>query len=228
MIADKKPQKKLVLGTLVVFAILIVSALIRFDAKLPDAIQITTKGQPTIGYPKAKVQVVVFEEPKCVNCKLYNELVFKKIKEEFIDSNKIRYTVIPVSFLPNSMAAAVSSLCVYNADPLYPNNDLFFTYLDYMYAHQPAEKTDWVTTDKLIQFAKDASPAINLQKLKKCIDTESFRIKIEKNTDYGKSIMGGVISTPTIYVNGIMVKDISYDSIKKLIKEVLESQGVSE
>jgi len=226
MTSASKPPRKLFWITLSILAIVVFGTVYRAETQLPDAIQLNTKGQPTIGYPKARVQVVVFEEPKCSNCKTFNEQIFRKIKEEFIDSNKIKYTVIPVSFLPNSMPAAVGTLCVYYADPLYPNNDLFFTYMDYMYSHQPDEHTDWAKPDKLIQLAQSASPAINTQQLRKCIDLESYRTKIQKNTEYGKTVMGGTISTPTIYVNGIEVKDLSYDNIRKLIKEVLEHEGV--
>lgn len=226
--APVPPPKKLMWLTLGIFAALIIAAVYHSETQLPDAIPLNTKGQPTIGYPKAKVHVVVFEEPKCSNCKLFNDQIFRKIKEEFVDSNKIRYTLVPVSFLPNSMPAAISTLCVYYADPLYPNNDLYFTYFDYLYANQPEESTNWATTDRLVDFAKAASPAINLQKLRKCIDVNAYRVKIEKNTEYGKSIMGGSIATPAVYVNGIEVKEISYDTIKKLIKDVLEHEGVYE
>lgn len=195
-------------------------------SQLPEGIAINIKGQPTIGYPKAKVHVVVFEEPKCTNCREYNSQIFPKIKEEFIDTNKITYTVVPVAFLPGSMPAAIALLCVYYADPMYPNPDLFFTYLDYMYDHQPDEHTDWASVDRLIGLAQAASPAINIQQLRKCISLETYRIKIEKNTEYGRNIMSGRIMTPTVYVNGIEVQEVTYEEISRLIKEVLEHEGV--
>lgn len=109
----------------IVFMILLAVVVIQWNhTHLPKGIQINTEGQPTIGYPKARVSVVVFEEPKCRNCKIYNNRVFPDIKRLFIDTNKIRYTVIPVSFLPNSMPAAVALLCAYHKDSEYPNNDL--------------------------------------------------------------------------------------------------------
>ncbi len=218
--------KALVWVTLGVF--LVVASITYFFSRsdLPESIPIVTNGQPTIGYPKARVQVVVFEEPKCISCVHVNENIFPKIKEQFIDTNKIHYTVIPITFLPNSMLAAIGLLCVYYANPLYPNSDLFFTYLDYLFKHQPNEHQDWVTTDKLIEFAHGASPAINLQKLRTCIDVESYRVKIEKNTEYGRNVMEGTISTPMVYVDGIEVKELTYDEISNLIKEVLESKGI--
>lgn len=221
-----KPPRLLIWIT---FVVLIVGAGIVFhlyQSELPPSITINRQGQPTIGYAKARVHVVIFEEPKCSNCKEFEKEIYPKIKKDFIDTNKITYTVIPVSFLPGSMPAAIAWLCVYYADPLYPNDEQFFTYAEYMYEHQPDEHTDWATPEKLVEFAEKASPAINTTQLKKCIEMDTYRVKIEQNTNYGMQLMDGVISTPTVYVNGIEVKDLTYEEINKLIKEVLDHEGV--
>ncbi|MCH9626516.1 MAG: Disulfide bond formation protein D [Chlamydiales bacterium] len=218
--------KSLVLITFAV--LLIVGGFVYYMGKteLPPAITLKTEGQPTKGYPKARVHLVIFEEPKCSNCREYNADIYPKIKKEFIDTNKITYTVVPVSFLPGSMPAAVALMCVYKANPDYPNDDMFFRYLDYIYAHQPDESSDWATPKALVDFAEKTSPAIKTDKLQKCIDMETYRIQIEKNTQYGAEVMGGVISTPTVYVNGIKVEEMTYDNISKLIKMVLKHEGV--
>lgn len=221
-----KPPKFLIWITLFLVFIGGGSFLYMSQTELPPSVNINRKGFPTIGYEKAKVHLVVFEEPKCSNCKTFNEEIYPTLKKEFIDTNKVTYTVIPVSFLPGSMPAAISWLCVYYEDALYPNDDLCFCYIDYTYQHQPDEHSDWATTEKLVEFAAAASPAINQNKLKKCVDMETYRVKIEQNTNYGKQIMGGVISTPTLYVNGIEVKELTTEGISKLIKEVLAHEGV--
>lgn len=220
-----KHSKLIVLSTIAILFLLSV-AVIKFNHEiLPPAIQIETNGHPTTGYPKAPIHVVVFEEPKCPDCKIYNNTVLPKIREEFIQTNKIMYTVIPVSFLPHSMPAAVAWLCVYNQEAEYPNQDLFFTYLDYMYAHQPPEHIDWATDDTLIYFALQSSPAIDINSLKNCVDKEGHRIQVQKNTQYGSQIMDGHLSTPTVYVDGIRLEDVSYSNMSDLIKRVLRAKG---
>ncbi len=217
--------KVLILATAVILIAAVFIVIGINQEKLPTAISIHTEGQPTIGYPKAPVHVIVFEEPKCPDCKSYNNTVFPRIKKEFIDTNKIRYTVIPVSFLPHSMPAAVAWLCVYNQELEYPNRDLFFSYIDYMYAHQPPEHFDWAIDSTLQKFAKEASPAIDIERLKGCVDRESYRIQIEKNTEYGASLMDGELSTPTIFIDGMRLDDVSYNSISKLIQSALREHG---
>ncbi|WP_068471218.1 DsbA family protein [Candidatus Protochlamydia phocaeensis] len=192
----------------------------------PAQTSITIQGQPTIGYPKAPVQVVALLEPKCPDSKRYNNASFPKLEEEFINTNKIRYTVIPVSFLPNSMPAAIALWCVYNQEPEYPNADLFFKYLNYIYKNQPPERENWATIERLQKFAAATSPAIQLDRLKDCIEMEKYRVQIEKNTAYGNRLMNGHLSTPTIFVEGVKVENkddtIDYDKLKKAILDALE------
>lgn len=226
MAQDITPPRRLIWVTLLILVVASMVTVYFSNSQLPAAIAINTKGQPTIGYTKARVHVVVFEEPKCSNCRDFNDQIYPRIKKDFIDTNKIDYTVIPVSFLAGSMPAAVACLCVYYSDPIYPNNNLFFAYLDHIYQHQPNEQSDWATPTNLIDFAAAASPAIQTTTLKKCIEMDTYRVKIEQNTAYGKQIMDGRLSTPTVYVNGIKVADLSYEGISKLIKEVLIHQGV--
>ncbi|MBS0624008.1 MAG: thioredoxin domain-containing protein [Verrucomicrobia bacterium] len=222
---DVRPPKILVLITLALLLCTAIFGNLLLKPKLPDAIAIDIKDQPTLGYSKAVVHVVVFEEPKCSNCRLFTQQIYPKLKTEFIDTQKITYTVIPVSFLPGSMPAAVALLCVYHTDSSYPNAELYFSYLDYLYSHQPEETIDWATTDILVGYAEKLSPAISPQGLRKCIDSQNYRTKIQQNTEYGKRIMGGDIATPTIYVNGIEVKELNYDSVKDVIETLLERGG---
>jgi len=219
--------KRLILGTLLGLTAVVGGVLLINQDDLPDGIEMDVKDQPTIGFTKAKVNVVVFEEPKCVNCKEFTLEIFPKIKERYLDTGKITFTVIPVSFLPNSMPAAIALYCVYYADPLYPNPELFFKYLHYMYENFPGEGTDWATPDTLTKMAAETSPAINISSLEKCIEMENYRIQVRKNTEYGKRLLGGTISTPTVFVNGIEVKQLTFDHISHIIDEVLEREGVT-
>lgn len=189
-------------------------------------LDINTDMQPMIGYPKAKVQVVALLEPKCPDSKTYNNQVYPKFEEEYINTNKVRYTVIPVSFLPHSMPAAIALLCVYNQEEQYPNKDLFFAYLNYIYKNQPPERDNWATIENLQKFAAATSPAIQLDRLKDCIAKEKYRVQIEKNTAYGNQLMQGKLSTPTIFVDGVQVENtddtINWDNLKKAIDRALQ------
>ena len=226
MKSTSKLPKSFVWSTLTIFALAIIVTSLFAKAEIPPGIEIDTTNQPTQGYANAPIQIVVFEEPKCSSCSDFSKDIYPKLKKEFIDTKKVRYTLILVSFLPNSMPAAEAMLCVYYSDPEYPNSDHFFEYSDYIYQHQPNEDTDWCKTPLLLDFAKKTNPAINLEKLKDCITRDTYRIQIEKNTAYAKEVMGGGISTPTLYLDGVQIKEFNYEMLSSRIKELLKQKGV--
>ncbi len=127
MPAETQPARLLVWVTIGV--LIVISALVIYTSQKQQGspTPLNIKGQPTVGSLAARVHVVSFEEPKCINCKIYNHNVYPKIKKAFIDTNMSSYTVISCSFLPHSMLAAVALLCVYNTNPSYPDSQLFFT-----------------------------------------------------------------------------------------------------
>lgn len=215
-------MKKLVLFT--VLFLFGVSAVVFYENRvsLPPAISLRIEKQPTIGYRKAPIHLVVFEEPKCPECRDFSLHVYPRLKTEFLDTNLMRYTVVPVSFIPGSMPAAIALLAAMNQEEDFQNEELFFHFLHYMYQHQPDEATDWATVQTLKTFAKGTSAAIDLDRLQLALAKETYRGQIEKNTDYGMEIMQGELVTPTAYVNGIRAEDLNYTALSHLIRAVLQ------
>lgn len=191
---------------------------------LPDPIKIDTTNQPTLGDPKAPLRFVVFEEPKCPVCKRFTLEIYPKIKEKYIDTQKASFTIIPVSFLPDSMPAAEGLLCAFYQSGNFPNNELFFDYIDYMYKVQPPESENWATDEKVKKLAQEASDKINLENMTSCLLTDVYRTQIRSNTDMGRTLMGGRIITPTLYVNGIKVEGLTMGQIDYIV-ERLEKEG---
>ena len=194
--------------------------------ELPEAIAVDTAGHPTIGYPKAKVHVVAFLDPKCADSKSYNNRIYPMIKEKYIDTNKILYTVIPVSFIPDSTPASVALLCVYNQDPKYPNGELFMKYLNYLYAHQPPEHTDWTTTAKLTDMAKKASPAIDISNIENCTNKQEYRHQVAENTAYEELLIGHP-QAPVLFIDGMRLEQVSAQKVQKLMKAAFLAKGVT-
>ncbi len=185
---------------------------------------IQTHLYPTIGNPKSKVNVVVFEEPRCIDCMEYNNQIFPKIKKEFIDNHLISYTAIPLSFLPNSLDTAAALLCVYNQQKYLENAELYFHFLDYIYNEKIAPLLKDIDIDGILQLAKTADNRIDTKKLKECLRTHHFHKQTMKNNDYAEKLMDGHLETPTVFVNGIKIANLNYDTIKKQISHLLESK----
>lgn len=216
--------------TILALALLIalVWGVVMYNQPTPKAIVgIKTEGQPTIGNSKAKVKVVVFEEPKCPGCRRFNNSAFPVLQKEFIETNKIQYTAIPISFLDNSMPAAVALYCIYHQDGNVPNTDLYMKFFNYIYQHQPPEILNWATLDNLLDMAKSASPAIDQDKLKGCINSEKYRVQVVENTQYAGELSDGHLSAPAVFINNKKWEGHGLEDLRATINAELKENGVN-
>lgn len=205
-------NKTLVSITLSILAILILAVLVfnktqRID--LPAAKQINIEGQPTIG--QGKISIVAFEDMKCSNCKRYDTEIYPYLKSHYIDTGKAQYTLIPLAFIQNSMPAGNAALCVYHQKP-----ELFFTYVDYLYQHQPNEALDWATPETLTQFAQQVA-GIDMQAFVTCIKNNTYYTQLQQNLGLAGKVMGDTVQTPTLYINGYVVTPMTIEQIEKII-----------
>src|SRR5262245_18713325 len=116
-------RKKLILGTVAAFIAALI-AIFALDHN-PIAGKIDCSKLPTIGSDTAPIQMVIFEDPTCSECREFHLHVFPLIKEHYIDKGIIQCCLVMLSFLENSPPLAVSSMAVFEEKP-----DLFFPYVD--------------------------------------------------------------------------------------------------
>jgi len=180
--------------------------------QLPKPIIINTQNQPTLGNPKAKIHLVVFEDLKCINCARFDVDIFPYIKKHFIDTHIAKYTMMNVAFIEGSMPAANAARCVYTQ-----NNALFFDYVNYIFHHQPAENENWATVPELLNFANQVK-GINTDQLAQCIVKSPYDAVISANLAQANQLMNGRVATPTLYVNGILVSPLTKSRIDKIIE----------
>lgn len=203
-----------------IIAIIIIAAIVFFFIRpmyiakeLPKPVAINTTGQPTIGNPKAKIHLVAFEDLKCSNCARFNVELMPYIKKELIDKNIATYTLINLAFIEESMPAANAAHCVYQQSA-----KLFFEYTDYIFQHQPPETENWATIPNLLNFANDIKD-INTTQLSQCLVQSPYDQFIHNNLLQAIKIMpNGIVSTPTLYINGIIVKPLTRKQIRRVIE----------
>lgn len=203
-----KPPRLLAFVSLLVFAAALV--LILYSHKKPSNETMDFSKFPTIGSRKAKVHVVVFEEPFCIHCKEYNIDIYPEISKNYIQTGKIRYTMIPLSFLPSSMETAIAWMCVYHQ-----STSKFFAFVEGSYRLNTEGNMDL-----LLHLARSLD--LNTPALKKCITSEQYLHEVERNNTFGKKLMSGTLSSPVVYINNEEVSSINYESISKKIEEQLK------
>ena len=148
----------------------------------------------SIGEQNAKVNVKVFSSLTCPHCASFHIKIFNKLKEEYIDNNKVYYEHL--SF-PLDLAALNAEKIIKCAS----NKDIAFKLLDSIYRNQ----NKWAVGEDI---KKINNSLINLsvkfdlkkEKLNECLKDENLQDqilsqRIEAQRNYKIS------STPTIFIN---------------------------
>ncbi len=176
---------------------------------------IDTEGQPIIGSHAASVQVVIFEDLNCVWCAHFSREGYPKLKEEYIDTGKVQYSIILLAFLPGSKAKANAALEINRQNP-----QLFFPFVEEVYKGQiPGEES----SDKSDFFNDIVAkvPGINEQRILESMKMGRYNNKLKENLDLAKRVMTTQFGTPTIYINGKRIEELDYDSVKEHIEKAL-------
>ncbi|MES2272688.1 MAG: thioredoxin domain-containing protein [Chlamydiota bacterium] len=211
-----EPRKVLVLATaFAAFLIFSGGAAYQFFRE-PNSVVIETKGYPTLGKARAKVEIVVIEDFRCYHCREFSKKVFPQIRERYIDPGKARYTVVPVAFLPGSKPIANAALEVNKRAP-----DRFFLYLHEIFLHSQ-EKA--ISEKKLLEMAQKVG-GIDLVQLKACMETHCHYDELNKNLEWAKSITEKNFVTPAVYVNGIPTSSLSFPAIQERIDQILKEKS---
>lgn len=213
-------MKAAVIGT-TIFLLIALSFILFFHPKdYPQAIPLYTQGQPTLGDPLAKVHLVAFEDPYCNNCAIFQRTIFKKIEEKYIRQGKVKYTSYLVSSFPNSSFVSSLLFCIHAQ-----STESFFTYLDLFYQNPLLALTPEELQTELLKLAKKNHLPLDFSELESCSAQGKYQKQVVENTNYARAIMGGVIKTPMIFVNGIRMLNPSLKELEQLIKSELDKGG---
>lgn len=208
-----KPSLRVALMAIIILLLVIIVAFVFLKPadKLPKPVSINTNNQPTIGNPNAKIHIVVFEDLKCRNCARFNTTLLPKIKKKYIDTGIAKYTMINLAFIEGSMPAANTARCLYMQ-----NKQFFFIFIKHIYENQPSETKNWATIPTLMQFSNNIK-GVNKKKLEQCVLNNPYTAFINQNLKLARNVMGDRVATPTVYVNGRIVKPLTMHRFETLI-----------
>ncbi len=167
---------------------------------------ISTDNQPSQGKLNAPVTVVMFTDFQCPACSATHP-VLKKVLVEYGD--KVRFVVrdFPlVSIHENAFRAALAANAA-NAQ------GKFFEYTELLYKNQKA-----LDTASLEKYAADLG--LNQKQFDLDLTSEKYAADVKKDMTDGKNY--GITGTPTIYVNGVKVRELSAADFRKAINRALK------
>mgnify|MGYP001340337996 FL=1 len=169
----------------------------------------------SIGSPDAKITVKVFSSLTCPHCANFHEVIFNKLKIEYIDKNLVRFEhhSFPLDL------AALNAEVVLRCNT---NNDIKFKLLEEIY-----KKQNFWAVGSDINRINDLIKKVGLDfglkenKMDEClknneVQDEILNQRIEATKKYK------IESTPTVFINEKKYSgEINYKSFKKIIEKNL-------
>lgn len=179
---------------------------------------LTYEGQPAIGDANAPVKIALFEDFLCPHCAEFSDQVWPQVKRAYIDTGKARavYFYFPVIDQVQSRVIGGLGQCVY----LQSNDDFWKLEPILMRTQQQL-----MNTARAIDIATRYAPDLNRKQLQACVDNGTGAKVVDKDNALGHSL--GVQGTPTVFVNGKMVTNAGWDTVKKAIDDALAASSGS-
>ena len=172
----------------------------------PVAQNISTDDDPSQGDVNAPVTIVMFSDFQCPTCAAVHPML-KKVIAEYKD--KVRFVVrdFPLEPIHENAFEAAQAANAANAQ------GKFFEYAELLYNNQ-----QMLDNASLKEFAS----RIGLDREKFDADLDGGKFAGEVRKDMADAIGYGINSTPTIFVNGVKVRQFSTADFRKAIERALK------
>jgi protein-disulfide isomerase len=154
------------------------------------------------GDPSAPVLVEEYGDYQCPSCEAFFQSTDPTIKQ-LVAEKKIRFAFGNFAFIgEESIRAGSAAICAADAGK-------FWEFHDLLYGNQAAENSGFLTHDQLIQFGKDAGiSGTDLTTFERCVRSDRYAGFVRAQTE-NTSKNKGVSQTPTVFVNGSQLRELS-------------------
>lgn len=178
-----------------------------------SAVSFSLEGEPSLGSLEAKVTVVEFSDFQCPFCARFVLETFPQIKQEYIDTGKIRmiFKNFPLmSIHENAESSAEASECA-------NDQGKFWEYKEKLFQSQQA-----LSAGNLKQYAKDLGIE-NEEQFDVCLDSKKYASEVSQ--DLAEGVAAGVTGTPTFFINGQkMVGALPFSEFQRAIDAQLSNK----
>ena len=156
-----------------------------------------------LGDPNAPVTVIEYGDYQCPFCADYFQKLEPVIKQQYIDTGKVRMVFRDLPFLgAESVAAANAAQCAEDQNALWAYHDALYTAKLGDYAKGGGEDDGFFNKALFLSIA--AQLHLNTTTFATCIDNNTDANYVTQEKTGAETLIGGD-STPTTFVNGVMV-----------------------
>jgi protein-disulfide isomerase len=169
---------------------------------------VSTDDDPSRGDANAPVTVVVFTDFQCPVCAATHPIIDETLKAY---GNRVRLVVrdFPLPMHNNARKAAEAAAAA-------AAQGKFFEYINVLFRNQSA-----LDTPSLKKYAADLG--LDAARFNTALDTGQYAAEVEHDIDDGNQY--GIEGTPTIFVNGVRLRDLTAEAFKAAIDRALARPG---
>ena len=176
-----------------------------------DFIIAKTDEEIFLGNKDSKIVVIEYASMTCIHCANFHKEVYPKIKENYIDTNKIKFIFRDFPLDKQALFGSVLARCA-------PREK----YFDFIKLILNTQKK-WISNDdtfmdKLKNIGKLAG--LNENKINTCFKNEQIVDKIIKSRSVGEQKYN-ISSTPSLIINEKKYSAMSYENFEKIIEHLI-------
>jgi protein-disulfide isomerase len=173
----------------------------------------------SLGKPDAPVKVYEYASMTCPHCARFDKDVFPAIKEKYIDTGKVQWTMREFPLDPRATAGFMLARCVANNDA-----NKYYTVLDMLFAQQD----NWAFVDDPKQvlpglFAIAKQSGFTQEQFQACLKDQTLYAGVNAVKDRGEKVFK-IEGTPTFFINGVTKSgEITLEEFAKIADPFLKS-----
>lgn len=165
---------------------------------------------PAKGVHPAKVTIIEYSDFQCPFCSRVIPTM-KKLLETYPNDVRLVFKQNPLPFHAKAGGAAEAALAAHEQGKFWEMHDKLFE------NQQNLDRSD------LEKYAQELG--LDMDKFKAALDLGKFKADIQADINYGNSIPGGGMGTPTFFINGRKIAGAyPFEEFDKLIQKALSEK----
>lgn len=170
----------------------------------------------SVGSPDAKVVVQAWEDFLCPSCQDFFRTVKPRIFEDYVKTGQVRYEFhhFPLQqHAPGAYNSALATECA-------ADQGMFWPYHDKVFQVATVDQQRGVQPERLIEYA--GAMGMNTQEFTSCFSGNQHQDTIASSLEQAQQLQ--LSFTPSILVNGQLMQQWDYGSVKAAIDAALAAQ----
>ena len=171
-----------------------------------------SKGDVVLGDEDAPLTIIEYASMTCGHCADFHNQVLPKIKENYIDTGKVKFVLRDMPWDPLALAVSKITRCAPDAQ--------FYSYASAFFETHPV----WTKSDDPVAELKKVARlgGMDSDKVEECLNDAEIHAKVIKSRETGLETLR-INSTPTFFVGGdeVVSGNVGFERMANVIDKVL-------